>query len=87
MTKRHPEPLSLASLAPGEAASILGLDVSPELRDRLTALGLKIGKPVTLIRRGALGGPLHVRVGTTELVLRRKEAKLIAVDPLHALTA
>lgn len=87
MTQRHPEPLSLASLAPGEAASILGLDVSPELRDRLTALGLQIGKPVTVIRRGVLGGPLHVRVGTTELVLRRKEARLIAIAPPHALAA
>ena len=87
MTKRHPDPLSLASLAPGEVASILGLDVGPELRDRLSALGLQVGKPVTMIRRGTLGGPLHVRVGTTELVLRRKEATLIAVDTAQAQAA
>lgn len=87
MSQRHPEPSSLASLAPGQAGNILGLDVSPELRDRLNALGLKIGKPVTVIRRGALGGPLHVRVGMTELVLRRKEAQLIAIAPSDLLTA
>lgn len=87
MTQRHHEPLSLASLAPGEAASILGLDVGPELRDRLSALGLQVGKPITMIRRGTLGGPLHVRVGTTELVLRREEAKLIAVDSAPAQSA
>lgn len=80
MKDMYPEHLTLAHLASGEAASILGLDVSPELRKRLNALGIQSGKRVKVIRRGALGGPIHVRISTTELVLRREEANLISVS-------
>ena len=80
MNHAHAEPLTLARLASGEAASILGLDVSPELRKRLIALGIQSGKRIKVIRRGALGGPIHVRVSTTEIVLRREEADLISVS-------
>ena len=84
MNHTHAEPLTLANLATGEAASIRGLDVSPELRNRLIALGIQSGKVIKVIRRGALGGPIHVRVSTTEIVLRREEADLIRVSPVSS---
>jgi len=66
--------LTLNRLNPGECGTILGLDASEDLDQRLVALGLRIGKSVRLLRRARFGGPLHVRVGTTELMLRAREA-------------
>ena len=69
--------LTLNRLDPGEHGTILALDASEELYQRMVALGLRIGKSVRLLRRARFGGPLHVRVGTTELMLRRREAHCI----------
>ena len=53
------------------------------LTRRLLAMGLVPDMVVTLIRKAPLGGPLHVRVGsTTEIALRRAEAACIRVIPL-----
>lgn len=53
------------------------------LSRRLQAMGLVPDMIVTLIRKAPLGGPLHVRVGTTtEIALRRAEAACIRVIPL-----
>ena len=79
MSNKLPDHLTLASLTTGEEANILNLNVSPELKNRLNALGIQSGKQIKVVRRGALGGPIHVRVSTTEFVLRRAEADLICV--------
>ncbi len=47
---------------------------------RLAALGLRPGRPLRLMRRGALAGPLHLRLGTTDVILRRHHAHTILVD-------
>jgi ferrous iron transport protein A len=47
-------------------------------------LGLRVGKSIHVLRRGALGGPLHVRVGTTEIIIRRTDARQICVQPTFA---
>lgn len=73
--------LLLRQLAIGESATIVRLDVDNELQKRLVALGMRVGKAVKVVRRAAFGGPLHVRIGTTELILRATEAALISVSP------
>ena len=65
---------TLNRLEPGESGTILAVDAGAELGQRLVALGLRIGNSVRLLRRARFGGPLHVRVGTTELMLRSREA-------------
>lgn len=70
-------PLTLNRLGAGECGTILALEASEDLYQRLVALGLRIGNSVQLLRRARFGGPLHVRVGTTELMLRRREAHCI----------
>ena len=74
-------PHNLDSLPCGQHAYIKGVDLDSELRNRLTALGLEAGKVIQVLRRARLGGPLHVRVGTTEIILRRLEAAGIRVSP------
>jgi len=75
---------TLGTLRPGEAATVLALDVSEELYHRLAALGVRVGKRVQVLRRARFSGPLHIRIGTTDLMLRACEAGGIRVRPLGA---
>lgn len=72
----------LSSLHAGQFAIISGLDAQNELYLRLTAMGLRIGKQVQLLRSAAFSGPLHVRVGTTDIMLRKSEAARVQVVPV-----
>ena len=78
---------NLERLPCGQHALITGVELAQELRSRLTALGFEAGKQVRVLRRAGLGGPLHVRVGTTEIILRRHEAASIQVSPSLTLAA
>ncbi|MFT5532095.1 MAG: ferrous iron transport protein A [Burkholderiaceae bacterium] len=76
----------LSSLPVGQFAVISGLDAQNELYLRLTAMGLRIGKQVQLLRSAAFSGPLHVRVGTTDIMLRKSEAARVQVVPVDDAT-
>ena len=73
----------LADLPRGQAALVLDLDVDTGLRHRLQALGLGQGQRVQVLRRAWCSGPIHLRVGMTELMLRRRDAARISVQPLE----
>lgn len=73
--------LTLDTLHPGESGTILSLHAEEELYHRLAALGVRVGKRVQLLRRARFAGPLHIRVGTTDLMLRVSEACRIQVQP------
>ena len=59
---------NLESLPCGQSARIEGMTVEAELHARLSALGLRRGKSIEVVRRALLGGPLHVRVGNAAAV-------------------
>ncbi|MBB5191360.1 ferrous iron transport protein A [Silvimonas terrae] len=63
-------------------ARVLKLHTPADLTQRLCALGLRPGREVTVLRRGWLGGPLQLRIGSTELMLRREHARAIVVETL-----
>ena len=69
----------LLNLLPGDRATVAAIHADAGLRQRLEALGFRIGKRIELIRIGAFAGPLHVRLGTTDVILRRKQAAQIEV--------
>jgi ferrous iron transport protein A len=71
--------LSLAHLKPGDNAVISHLKVDEALYQRLSAMGLRIGRSVLVVRRAALSGPIQVRVGFTDLILRLADARNICV--------
>ena len=75
---------SLSTLHSGEFATIAALDAQNELYLRLTAMGFRIGKQVQLLRSAAFSGPLHVRIGTTDIMLRRSEGERVKVVPMIA---
>lgn len=69
----------LSDLHPGEEAVIDGVHADEALHHRLAALGFRVGRSVRLLRRGRWAGPLHVRLGATDVMLRRSEAGLISI--------
>jgi ferrous iron transport protein A len=78
--------VSLAALANGQTGRFARADVDGDLQARLCALGLVPGKVVQVMRRAAFGGTLHLKVGSTEFMLRPGEASGIWVQPLTAAT-
>ncbi len=73
--------IPLAELMPGENGVIARLKVDEALYQRLTAMGLRVGRPICVIRRAAMSGPIQVRVGLTDLILRRADALNICISP------
>ena len=71
--------ISLAALHPGESATIVAIHAEEALHLRLLAMGFRNGKRVEMIRKASFSGPLQVRVGTTDIMLRRSEAAKIEV--------
>lgn len=70
----------LVDLCPGATATVASLVANNDgLRQRLEALGLRPGQSVQVLRRGNWSGPLHIRVGMTELMLRRRDAACVAL--------
>lgn len=81
-TADHRAAESLTDLQPGERATVITLRGEPRLLQRLCALGIRPGQTIRLLRQAAWGGPLHLRVGMTELMLRRQDARRILIAPL-----
>jgi ferrous iron transport protein A len=71
--------LSLANLKPGDNAIISHLKVDEALYQRLSAMGLRIGRSIRVVRRAAMSGPIQIRVGFTDLIVRVADANNICV--------
>ncbi len=71
----------LSNLLPGEHGVIHSINAQEHaLHQRLSALGFRIGKKVAVIRRASFNGPLHVRIGATDIILRGLEASRIQLN-------
>ena len=72
--------MTLEQLPVGHKGRIASLEGDESLRARMFALGLRAGREVLVIRRARLGGPLQIRIGSTDLMVRRSEARLIRLE-------
>lgn len=72
----------LSQLQIGQRAIISAIEAEESLSHRLSALGFRVGKPLRIIRRANFNGPLHVRLGTTDVILRSAEASRIQISAL-----
>ena len=70
---------ALDELRPGEAGHIVSLDRNHPLRRRLLELGFVRGAKVVVVRRAPLGDPVELRVGSSDLALRRADLHGIRV--------
>jgi len=71
--------ITLTTLHPGDIATIVSIHAEEALHLRLLALGFRSGKQIEMIRKASFSGPLQVRIGTTDILLRRIEAAKITV--------
>ena len=69
--------MTLNLLKAGEVAKIASVSADDALKARINGLGLRIGQEVAVIRRACMGGPLQVRVGHTDILMRPEQANLI----------
>jgi len=72
--------LSLDHLAPDHSAAITAVHATGMAGERMAALGLTPGRRVAVLRRAPFGGPLHLRIGPTELMIRRADARAVLLD-------
>lgn len=72
----------LSQLGTGQQAIIAAIEAEESLFHRLSALGFRVGKPLSIMRRANFNGPLHVRLGTTDVILRANEASYIRIQPV-----
>ena len=75
--------LTLDHLLPDHSAAITAVHATGMARERMAALGLTVGRRVAVLRRAPFGGPLHLRIGPTELMIRRTEARAVVLDRVH----
>jgi ferrous iron transport protein A len=72
----------LYNLKSGDLATISGINalhIDQPLIQRLVALGFRVGKQIKVMRKASFNGPLHVRIGSTDIIIRESEAKLIQI--------
>ena len=70
----------LADAATGERVQIARVDLDGEAAAWIGAVGLNEGEVLVVLRRAALGGPLHVRTSSGgEFAVAREVARLITV--------
>jgi ferrous iron transport protein A len=69
--------MTLNLLQAGEVAKIASVTADEALKARISGLGLRIGQEVAVIRRARMGGPLQIRVGHTDILMRPEQANLI----------
>jgi ferrous iron transport protein A len=73
--------VSLSEAKIGLPVRIVVVDLEAEIARWLAAVGLFQGEEVVVLRRAALGGPLHVRVVSGgEFAVGRELARSIAVE-------
>jgi ferrous iron transport protein A len=77
--------INLTDLKSSQVATILALNIDHKMQHRFAALGLRCGQQVHLLRRAWMQGPLHLRVGMTEIMLRRCDARQISIAILDGI--
>lgn len=75
--------LTLDHLAPDHSGAITAVNASGMAAERMAALGLIPGRRVAMLRRAPFGGPLHLRIGPTELMIRRADARAVVLSHIH----
>lgn len=77
----------LDEVLPGQCVVITRVLSADALKRRMCGLGLRVGRQVAVVRQARMGGPLQIRIGSTELMIRRGEARMIEVASCPATAA
>ncbi len=72
----------LAELGPGQRFAVLRIVFGGEIGKRLADLGFISGTKGEVVRAALFRGPMQIRLGDYDLIMRRHEAKLVEVELL-----
>lgn len=72
----------LSMLTNGIKAAIEEMAFEADTVRRLQAMGLSVGQEVAMIRQSHKHGPMMLRVGTSYLMVRHRDAQRIRIRPL-----
>lgn len=72
-----PSYLSLDQLKIGQYGTIQHIHAEPTVALRLNAMGFRLGKRVELIRVAPFNGPMQIRIGSTDIIIRSCDARHI----------
>jgi len=78
MSQKHS--IGLSHLRIGDRAVIQSIHADEAVRQRMHSMGMRTGREACIIRRGSMGGPLHIRIGSISLVVRLKDADQVKVS-------
>ena len=73
------ERYKLNGLRKGETSEIVGYSIEDSVTRRLIVMGLSPGKEVFYVRNAPLRDPIQIKVGSTDLILRRSEAEKVFI--------
>ena len=71
---------TLSTLQTGNKAVISQIHSADDVRQRMHAMGIRAGREAQIIRRGRLGGPIQVRIGSVSFIMRQKDAEQVEVS-------
>ncbi|MBA5761438.1 ferrous iron transport protein A [Vibrio sp. 404] len=71
---------SLSKILPGTKGIIVSHHAQGAIRQRLLDLGLMPEMEVELIRYAPMGDPIEIKVGLTNVVIRKTEAETVTID-------
>src|SRR5437016_6183253 len=78
-------PRYLSHVPIGALVHVVGLELEADLRDWLRAVGIGEGERLTVLRRAAFGGPIHVRTSSGgEFALNRTLARCVQARCVQA---
>lgn len=69
---------NLSCLRQGECACITGIHAPDDIRQRLQSMGLRTGREAEVIRCSRQG-PMQIRVGSLNLIMRRRDAARVSI--------
>ena len=74
----------LSELFPGDHFLVNSVMIGKETGRRLADMGFTESAEGAVVRRGMMGGPMHVMVRGYDLLIRREEAAKIEVELTHS---
>ena len=72
--------MTICEVAIGKRVAVKEIKNSPEIKERLCAMGITIGKVLTVERVAPFGTPLELRSDNFRLAIAEKEARKVLVE-------
>lgn len=76
--------MQLSELMPGQRFKVLRVVSGGEIGKRLVDLGFVSGAEGEVVRAAFFRGPMQIRLGDYDLIMRRHEARLVDIEVLGA---